>query len=70
MRNKVRRVGGCLVLIGGADEAGFLEDGCVFRNCGVRMELRAVVLCLPATIKVGWVVASIYGKDPPDVGLE
>ena len=42
--------------MGGADEAGFLEDGCVCRNCGVRMELRAVVLRLPATIKVldGW----------------
>ena len=40
-------------------------------NCGGRMELRTVVIRPPATIKVlDGLVASMYGRDPPDVGLE
>ena len=50
---------------------GFAEDGCVCRNCGGRMELRAVVIRPPATIKVlDGVVGSMCGRDPPDFGLE
>ena len=49
----------------------FEEDvGCCV-NCGGRMELRAVVIRPPATIKVlDGLVASMCGRDPPDVGLE
>ena len=49
----------------------FSEDvGCCV-NCGGKMELRAVVIRPPATIKVlEGLVRSLYGRDPPDVGLE
>ena len=49
----------------------FSEDvgSCV--NCGGRMELRAVVIRPPATIKVlDGLLGSMCGRDPPDVGLE
>ena len=49
----------------------FSEDvGCCV-NCGGKMELWAVVICPPATIKVlDGLVASMYGRDPPDIELE
>ena len=49
----------------------FAEDlgSCV--NCGGRMELRAVVIRPPATIKIlDGLLGSMCGRDPPNVGLE
>ena len=40
-------------------------------NCGGKMELRAVVIRPPATIKVlEGLVGSMCGRDPPNVGLD
>ena len=49
----------------------FAEDVCVCRNCGGRMELRAVVIRPPATVNVlDGLLGSMCGRDPPNVGLE
>ena len=57
--------------VGGADGEGIVEDICVCRNCGPRMELRAVVIRPPATIKVlDGLLGSMCGRDPPNMRLE
>ena len=49
----------------------FSEDVSSCVNCGGRMELRAMVIRPPATIKVlTSLVGEGLGRDPPDFGLE
>ena len=57
--------------VGGADGEGIVEDICVCRNCGPRMELRAVVIRPPTTIKaLDGQVESMCERDSSDVGLK
>ena len=49
----------------------FAADVCVCRNCGGRMELRAVVIRPPATVKVlTALIGEGLGRGPPRHELE